>query len=142
VLIRTDEEGFEGPRMTRLDLREGDGVAITAPDIDAKDIEAHRAQIDAVLAGDQGSIIANFDIHVQAIGLSDRSDHPVEPFYKHLAPVEVVEVTERSGSRVSWVREQHPTPKVAWPARHFFSGLPEAGDRLIMSAELRKGSSQ
>ena len=89
----------------------------------------------------QGSIIANFDIHVQAIGLSDRSDHPVEPFYKHLAPVEVVEVTEE------WVKGElgagtAPDTKVAWPARHFFSGLPEAGDRLIMSVELRKGSSQ
>jgi len=40
VLIRTDEEGFEGPRMTRLDLREGDEVIITAPDIDSEDIEA------------------------------------------------------------------------------------------------------
>ena len=126
--------------MTRLDLREGDGVAITAPDIDAKDIEALRAQIDAVLAGHQGSIIANFDIHVQAIGLSDRPDHPVEPLYKHLAPVEVVEVTEE------WVKGElgagaAPDTKVAWPARHFFSGLPEAGDLLIMSVELRKVSS-
>jgi hypothetical protein len=54
---------FDSP----LNMRESDGLIVTADGLDARDVERLREQVDLLLAGHLDALVSSFDIKVQVL---------------------------------------------------------------------------
>lgn len=91
----------DGEYVSRLELREGDGVIVTAPDMDHEDLDELREQVCALLGGELDVITANSDIYFQAISRPRTQIGPLD--------MVVVKAPELSDADIETLREEVAT---------------------------------